>query len=800
MTLQYTESSEPSDRFARLEARIRELETSEASLKHGNAYLQHQSDLYMSMINAIPDFIVHTDLYGKILFVNDAAVNTTGLRRNEIEGKNLLVFLAPDERKKAIYNTLFMLDEKPGLNEFMLVSKTGKKFPFEINGDVFLDNDNKPAGFIFVCRDFTLRRHAENTIKKMEERLASITASLPGIIFQYRAGNNDKDMLNYVSEQTGNLFGLNMTDMDELYHSFIDNIHDEDREGFLDSIVKSEKLAIPWNCVFRFIKPTGELKWFQGISVPSFHNNELIFNGIILDISDFKLAESMSMISEEKFSRVFMTVPDCVAITRLDDGYLIDVNTAFQQITGWSRDEAVGRLSRDINFWADLAERDYLRESLLDCGEVINREFKFNRKDGALRSGLYSARSIRIGNDACLVIVVQDITELKKIEGERLRLEHQLLQVQKMDAIGQLAGGVAHDFNNILGIIQGNISLMLLKTESEDDNYPRLQRIDESVRRGADLTKQLLGFARGGKYELKTISVNELIEKSIRFFLETRKDIETDLKLYAGVHPVEADAGQLEQVLLNLYINAAHAMPGGGKIFIESSNISVYGDNADSTGLKEGNYVKVSVSDNGTGMDNDTLKRIFEPFFTTKTHSGGTGLGLASAYGIIRNHNGIINAYSEPGHGTTFNIYMPSTYKQVVADEEDKGMDLVCGKGVILLVDDEQSIINTVTELLGALEYTVITALNGSDAISVFSEKKDFIDLIIMDMIMPGIKGTALLKKFREINPYVRVLLSSGYSMQDEIQKALENGCQGFIQKPYRLSDLAAMVHKILSM
>ena len=680
MSKEYDINTESTDEISRLRRNVRELEQSESGLVNTCFDQQNVIQLFNGIINTITDLILFTDLNGKILFVNDFTVQSSGLEREEIQGKDMLFFLSPEDKKKGIDKTMFMLQEKPGPNEFTLIMKEGKKVPFEINCDVLLDREGIPSGFIFLCRDISSRRRTDNMIKIFEERLNSITTNMPGVVFQICAGNNGKYRLNYLSERSSEYSGLQSTDLDKQYRSFLTFIHAEDRNDFIRSIVKAGKNGSPWNYIFRYIRSTGETAWVHGLSLPSYDNNEIIFNGILLDITDLKQAENKSVMSEEKFSKVFMITPDCIAITRINDALIIDTNSGFGEITGWKPKEAIGLSSYDINFWKDLSERDYLKRELESGRDIINREFEFRRKDGEIRSGIYSARPIQINSDSCLIIVVQDTTDRKQMEAEKLKLEEQLLYSQKMDAIGQLAGGVAHDFNNILMGIMGNVSMMLMDCPPDDNNYHRLKRIENSIERGSDLTKQLLGFARKGKYNPKVLSINDLILSSVRFFIETRKEIEAEFDLQDNIFPVEIDEGQIEQVLLNLYINAAHAMPEGGRLSLKTSAITLQEVEAAAFNIKPGDYVKISVSDTGTGMSSETLKKIFEPFFTTKSPDKGTGLGLASAYGIIQNHGGIIKAYSNLGQGATFNIYLPSSYKIINNDNPAEKTDLIYGQ------------------------------------------------------------------------------------------------------------------------
>jgi CheY-like chemotaxis protein len=366
-----------------------------------------------------------------------------------------------------------------------------------------------------------------------------------------------------------------------------------------------------------------------------------------------------------------------------------------------------------------------------------------------------------------------------------------------MEAIGTLAGGIAHDFNNLLMGIQGRASLMLMDIDSIHPNYVHFKEIEDIVKRGADLTKQLLGFARGGKYEVKPTDMNDLISKSSDMFARTKKEISVYGKYQEGIWTVEADKGQIEQVLLNLYVNAWQAMPGGGELYLRTENITLDESYVKPFHVKPGRYVKISITDTGAGMDKATRQRIFEPFFTTKEMGRGTGLGLASAYGIIKNHEGVINVYSEQGKGTTFSIYLPASDKEVIEEKEVFG-ELLKGTETVLFVDDEEMIREVGGALLRQLGYKVLSAGNGKEAVEVYSNNKDKIDIVILDMIMPEMGGGKAYDKMKEINPDIKVLLSSGYSVNGDATKILKRGCDGFIQKPFNMKQLSKSIREIL--
>jgi PAS domain S-box-containing protein len=386
--------------------------------------------------------------------------------------------------------------------------------------------------------------------------------------------------------------------------------------------------------------------------------------------------------------------------------------------------------------------------------------------------------------------VARDITQRK-------RLEARCQQAERMEALGILAGGVAHDFNNLLMGIQGRTSLMLLDTDSAHPHYEHLKGIEEYVESSAELTRQMLGFARGGKYELKSAEVNKIVEKTSQMFGRTRKEITIHRNLQKDLWTVEIDQGQIEQVLLNLYVNAWHAMPGGGDIYLETENIILNESHAKLLGLDSGRFIKIAVTDTGVGMDEATRKRIFEPFFTTREMGRGAGLGLASAYGIIENHGGAIEVSSAKGYGSAFAIYLPVSERELTLDD-GRSEEVLKGKETILMVDDEEMILDVGKRMLNELGYVLLTAKSGQEAIEIYRGNANRIDLVILDMIMPEMDGGETFNKLREINPQVNVLLSSGYSVDGQASEILKRGCSGFIQKPFDLKKLSRKVREML--
>ncbi|MFC2154918.1 two-component regulator propeller domain-containing protein [Acidobacteriota bacterium] len=382
---------------------------------------------------------------------------------------------------------------------------------------------------------------------------------------------------------------------------------------------------------------------------------------------------------------------------------------------------------------------------------------------------------------------------------EKKELEAQLLHAQKMEAVGTMAGGIAHDFNNLLMGILGSISLILSEIGSDYPYFTELKNVEKYIQSGATLTRQLLGFARGGKYEVTPADLNRVVKNSAEMFRRTRKEISIHGKYESHLRTVEVDRGQIEQVLVNLYVNAWQAMPDGGDIYLCTENITFSETDVLPVGLKPGHYVKISVSDTGGGMDETTKMRIFEPFFTTKEMGRGTGLGLAMVYGIVTNHGGTIQVFSNEGEGTTFTIFLPASEKEVKKGKKPKsGYTKAKGTETILLVDDEEMVREIGIKILKKFGYRVLSAGGGKEALEIYEKKKEKIAIVILDIIMPVMGGPETYDALREINPGLKVLLSSGYSIDGQAEEMLRRGCRGFIQKPFSFEELSRKIRSII--
>ncbi len=531
---------------------------------------------------------------------------------------------------------------------------------------------------------------------------------------------------------------------------------------------------------------------------------EQFFLSIAVDITRRKLAEEALKQSELRFRNVARLSSDfAYSCCHTGDGeYVVDwITDTFYTLTGISKAEL-----RDLRCWMVLAhpeDRDMATEPLhrLQPGDCDTREFRIVAIDGrilTITNHMECETDPAVPGGLRIYGSVQDITDRRKAEEEKAKLETQLQQAQKFEAIGTLAGGIAHDFNNLLMGIQGHASLLSLDLETFHPHWEHIQAIEEYIRSATNLTKQLLGFARGGKYEVKSIDMNELVLGSSAMFGRTKKEIQIHTKCQTSSLVVEVDRGQIEQVLLNMYVNSWQAMPpGGGELYLETKIVTLDEGYCKSHQVDPGRYVKVSITDTGAGMDEATRLRIFDPFFTTKEKSRGTGLGLASAYGIIKNHGGMVTVYSEIGHGATFNIYLPVSDKEVYR-EVPMGAGLIKGSATILLVDDEEMIIDVGRAMLERLGYRVVVSRGGREAVKAITDMGNEIDMVILDLIMPGMDGGTTFDRIREIQPGMPVLLSSGYAINGRAHEIMRRGCNGFIQKPYNISDLSNKVCNVL--
>ena len=511
------------------------------------------------------------------------------------------------------------------------------------------------------------------------------------------------------------------------------------------------------------------------------------------EITDQKRYEQNLRESEDKYRRLFEMESDAIFLIEKDSGRILDANAAAETLYGYPRKALLEMCNRDLS--AEPEETTRATVSQLDKIPV-----RYHRKkDGTIFPVEIGASHFTWQGQDVHVATIRDISFRVEAEKEKKRLEAQFHQAQRLESLGTLAGGIAHDFNNLLMGILGRTSLILSDLAPDHPHGETLRSIETHAKSAADLTRQLLGLARSGKYEVRPTDVNTLVQETAEMFGRTRKEVQIRTKLDEALQFVEVDRGQIEQVLLNLYINAWHAMPGGGSLTLETANARLDEAYVQPFSAAPGNYVKISVTDTGTGMDPEIQERIFDPFFTTKEMGRGTGLGLASAYGIIKNHDGIIQVSSEKGRGANFTIYLPASVKTAMPAASER-KPIKNGTEMVMLVDDETIITDVAEAMLKSLGYQVLTAKSGRDAVDLYSRTHSTIDLVILDMIMPDMSGAETFDALRAINPEVRILLSSGYSIDGKATEILDKGCNGFIQKPFTLKELSETIRIILDL
>ncbi|MDL1969479.1 MAG: response regulator [Candidatus Desulfofervidaceae bacterium] len=505
--------------------------------------------------------------------------------------------------------------------------------------------------------------------------------------------------------------------------------------------------------------------------------------------------------SEEKYRALFEFAPDGIVISTTS-GRIVSWNQSFLDMFNLDK-KKIPQLNME-NLYANPKTRNKIMAELHKQGYVQNKEIVLKRTDGTEMPALVSLKLIScrlIADEVCtednhqmlIENIIRDISEQKKIE-------QQLIQAQKMESIGVLAGGVAHDFNNLLAGILGYANLIKVEVSEDTSLYRYAEVIERSATRASELTQKLLAFARGGKYKVEVINLNEIVEEVVALLSRTiEKTIAIHRELASDLFLVEVDPSQMTQTLLNICINSRDAMPNGGTLTIKTFNTYLEerffptGDRS-----RPGNYVAVSVSDTGTGIDEATKQRIFEPFFTTKEKGKGTGLGLSMVYGIVRNHDGYIDVKSRLGQGTTFIIYLPAAEKKEQRQIEKEEVEILGGSETILLIDDEEVVRNLVKDILEGNGYKVLLAKDGEEGLSVYQACKDQINLVLLDMIMPKKSGTEVFKTLKSVNPNVKVLLVTGYSLNEQAQAILHNGALGFIQKPYQVKELLKTIRKVL--
>ena len=588
------------------------------------------------------------------------------------------------------------------------------------------------------------------------------------------------------------MFGYTKEELRKL--TFLDLTHPDDLELTRENVYKLLKREIPsYQIEKRYIRKGGEIIWVRvTLSAILDSAGELRYLvSMIEEITKHKLAKEAVRQANKDWEQTFDAIPDMVMV--LDTHHrIIRANKAMAAVLGMSEKDLKGRLCFELFHDENQPPAFCPHSILLKDGKEHSTEVfepKFGRSLDVRVSPISDAAGRVIGS----VHVVRDVTEQKS-------LQKQLLQSQKMESIGTLAGGIAHDFNNLLQVILGYSDMLLFHKKPIDPDYERLQTIRQAGKDGAELAKGILAFSRRLEPNVWPVDLNNEIARVQKMLERTvSRMIRIEVILANDLQTVNADPSQMEQLLLNLAVNAQHAMPDGGQLTIETANVTL-GEDYSRTHLevRPGKYVLLTISDTGHGMDKEVLEHIFEPFFTTKGLGEGTGLGLAMVYGIVKSHKGHITCYSEPGTGTTFKIYLPAAVVKIEQDATTTQQMPALGTETILLVDDEERIRILGEEMLRMAGYKVLTATNGIEALDAYRVNQDSIALVLLDLMMPEMGGKQCLEELLNINPIIKVVIASGFSANGPTKDALEAGAKAFVSKPYDIRQVLEVVRQVL--
>ncbi|MBP7341891.1 MAG: PAS domain S-box protein [Syntrophaceae bacterium] len=768
---------------AELEKQIRKLKRRTLALKRRAG---REEERYRTIFEYTGNATVLIAEDTTIVLANSNFARLVGRRREDIEGRISWTsfIVSEDLPRMRKYHDLRRTDPEsaPSVYEFRLKTQTGEIRHIHLTVALLPGTRESVAS----CMDVTESRRAQESLQKSEELYRTIfehTATANAIIDEngvvVLVNSNFEKITGYARREverkmpwTAFIFEDDLAQMQERHR-----------------LRKSDPSRAPDRYEIRALARSGEVKSFF-MSVALIPGTKSTVASLI-DVSDRRRAEDALCQSEERFRDMARLLPETVYEADLT-GRIAFINESSLPRFGFDRED----VDRGICFCDILApeDRDRARVNFFKvlAGEDLGlTAYTARKKDGATFPALaHSTCILRDGRPAGIRGFLVDISDKKN-------MEEQLLRAQKMEAVGTLAGGIAHDFNNLLMGILGNVSLLLDRMEEDHPFYERLKSMEAYVQKGSDLTRQLLGFARGGKYELRATNLGKFVVRSSEMFGRTRKEIRIRHSIAEGLEYVDVDRGQMDQVLLNLFVNAWQAMPGGGELSIAVANAAIGRKEAEALGIAPGKYVRLTVSDTGIGMDEDVQSRIFEPFFSTRERGRGTGLGLASVYGIIKNHSGAVTVKSKKRVGTSFDIYLPASAKKAEEETPQAAM-LQRGCERILIIDDEEMIVNVGAQMLRRLGYTVETAVGGRSGLRIFEAQRGAFDLVILDMIMPDLGGGETFEALARLKPSVKVLLSSGYSLNGQARDILERGCRGFIQKPFTLAELSGKVRGIL--
>jgi len=689
--------------------------------------------------------------------------------------------------------------EIPGAIDFPYsLPKSGRSGWESASSSPLRNAEDEIIGVIATVREITDRKRAEEALRESEDKYRTLVSHTPAVLWT----SDRNGHTTFISSNVEEVYGYTPKEIlsagDRLWFG---RIHCEDLAGVKAAYAALAARGEAFDIEYRIQRKDGEWIWLHDRATRSYEvDGALRVDGVFLDVTERKRAVE-ELRNEKEFTETALnSQQDTFFLFEPATGRAIRWNRAFRDITGYT-DEEIARMAAPDSYYSpeDLERAGILIQEVLATG-VGTVELELICKDGHKVLTEYSVSAItdEEGRPKHFIAIGRDVTERRRAEAERDRLEEQLRQAQKMEAVGQLAGGIAHDFNNILTAIQGNAELLKMGLPPAGEQAEFVDEVIKAAKRAADLTRQLLAFARKGKWQVAPVDIHAIVTQTVGMLASMiDRRIEIRLELHASPSIVTGDPTQLQNALLNLGVNARDAMTDGGTLTYATRNVTLTEADCDehSYELTPGNFLEICIADTGTGMDEQTQKRIFEPFFTTKEVGKGTGLGLAGVYGCVKSHNGSISVFSEPGLGTTIKILLPlgdtgapATARPVASDEQ------VRGTGHVLVVDDEESVRDLVRTSLRNLGYTVSACDDGAAGLDYYREHHDGIDLVILDLIMPKMNGQDVFREMKRINPNVKVLVSSGFSHSQATRGMLDEGALALLNKPFRITELSQAV------
>ncbi len=758
--------------------------------------LIESEEKYWTIINEAPIGIFYYDKKGVIVECNEKFVGIIGSSREALIGLDMINRLSNQKIIEAVKDSL---SKGSAYYEGWYSSVTAKRKSFvRVLFQRVRNQKNKAIAGIALIEDITDRKRTEEALAKSEQRYKTLFQGAADAIFIMKEDRfiecNEKTLDIFGCEKPGDILGKNPWNFSPPQQP--DGACSKEKaKQFVEAALKGDVQRFYW----QHSKKSGSPFDAEVNLNPLVMDGEKYLQAIVRDITDRRQAEEALRQSEENLRITLNSIGDAVIAADLE-GYIVRMNPAAEEITGWSFREAVGKPVSEvfniINGQTREPAADPVKQ-VLTTGVVVglaNHTLLIAKDKNEYQISDSAAPILNAqGKTTGVVLVFQNVTEKYAME-ERLR------QSQKMEAVGLLAGGIAHDFNNMLGGIRGAAELIMTNSPQDEKNGTFLSMIIESVDRASDLAGKLLSFARRKPSENRPVDVHRVINKAVSIMSSTLdRRIHIELDLSAPRSTVNGDEAQLQSVFLNLGINASHAMPKGGALSICSECLELTDEycHACQFDLNPGGYIDLTVCDTGCGIPSRDLSHIFEPFFTTKQQGEGTGLGLAAVYGAVRQHKGVVKVYSQQGEGSCFHVLLPLTEK--AADTLPEPAEAVIpGKGLVLLVDDEQIIRVAGQGMLMKLGYTVLLAENGRKALEVFSRNKEEIALVIIDMIMPEMNGRECFYALRKMSPEIPVLLASGFTKDEDLQELKAAGLNGFIKKPYSISKISRIIADIL--